>query len=93
MVIGVCRVIIHLPNSRSLKGKRGILKGLLEKTRQRFNVSVAEIGLHNDWKQAEVGIGAISNEMVYLHRLFPRIIQYLERWKDIDLLDYTTEYF
>lgn len=93
MVIGLCKVSIHLPLSTSLKGKRGILKGLLERTRKHFNVSIAEIGSQDDWKRAEVGIVAISNEKDYLHRLFPQVISYLEKHHLVDLIQYTTEYF
>lgn len=91
MVIGLCRVTLYLPLSTSLKKKRGILKGLLEKTRHRFNVSIAEIDLHDDWKRAEIGIVAISNERAYIHGLFQKIISHLERYNLVDLITYTTE--
>lgn len=93
MVIGFCRVVIHLPQASSLKGKRGILKGLLEKLRRRFNISIAEIGFLDNWKRAELGITAISNEKEYLYRLFDQIIKVLDHWKELDLMDYSTEYF
>lgn len=93
MVIGLCRVTLYLPLSSSLKGKRGILKGLLEKMRHTFNISVAEIDLHQDWKKAEIGIVAISNERSYLDRLFSKVIPYLERQDLVQLIDYMTEIF
>lgn len=93
MVIGLCRVDLYLPHSTSLKGKRGILKGLLGKIRNRFNVSVSEIDLQDEWKRAEIGIVAISNERSYIDSLLSKLIPYLERQEEVQLIDYRTEIF
>lgn len=93
MVIGYCQIDLYLPLSSSLKSKRGILKGLLERIRHRFNVGVAEIEDHEEWKRAKIGMVAISNEKKYLDSLFSKIISYLEGNEGIEIINYTTEFF
>jgi uncharacterized protein YlxP (DUF503 family) len=48
----VCLIEIrlHLPQSRSLKEKRKVVKSLAAQMRQRFGVAVAEIAEHDSWQ-------------------------------------------
>ncbi|MBL8222124.1 MAG: DUF503 domain-containing protein, partial [Bryobacterales bacterium] len=50
--IGVLTLELHLPDSHSLKDKRSVVKGLKDRLRHRFNVSVAEIGGHDTWQRS-----------------------------------------
>ncbi|MBI2153315.1 MAG: DUF503 domain-containing protein [Candidatus Rokubacteria bacterium] len=54
--VAVGTVELHLPDVDSLKGKRHILKGLKEKVRQRFEVSVAEVNHQDTWQRATLAI-------------------------------------
>ena len=46
-------VELHLPDVDSLKGKRHVLKGLKERVRARFEVSVAEVDHQDMWQRAK----------------------------------------
>ena len=43
MHVGVARVALYLPENRSLKGKRMVVKSVAQRIRNRFNVAVAEV--------------------------------------------------
>ena len=43
MHIGVCRIMLHLPDSASLKDKRQVARSLSARIRNTFNVAVAEV--------------------------------------------------
>jgi uncharacterized protein YlxP (DUF503 family) len=43
MHIGTLTIVVHLHDTESLKDKRQIIKSLIETTRQKFNVSIAEV--------------------------------------------------
>ena len=45
MVVGICRVVLALPWNDSLKGKRSVVKRILERARVRFNVAAAEVAV------------------------------------------------
>jgi uncharacterized protein YlxP (DUF503 family) len=50
MVIGACRVRLHLPGNQSLKGKRSRLKPILARLPREFNLAAAEIDLQDIWQ-------------------------------------------
>ena len=59
MTVGLCRVQLHLPENHSLKGKRQVIKSLIARIQNRFNVSVAEIDEHDRWQMAALETLAI----------------------------------
>ena len=59
MVVGVSVCELHLPGVRSLKGKRKIIKGLIERLHHRYRISIAETAFHDlhqfaDQRRSEV---------------------------------------
>ncbi|HEY5557731.1 DUF503 domain-containing protein, partial [Acetobacterium sp.] len=56
MNIGTITICIHTPWVHSLKDKRRILKSLVEKTRQKFNVSISEIDEQDHHQKIVLGI-------------------------------------
>ncbi len=60
MVISVSIFELHLPAARSLKEKRKVIKGLIERIHHRFRVSIAETGFHDLHQRSEISIAAIS---------------------------------
>jgi hypothetical protein len=61
MSVGVCRLKIHIPGSRSLKDKRSVVKSLIARLRKQFNLSVAEVDDHELWQIATIGLACVSN--------------------------------
>jgi uncharacterized protein YlxP (DUF503 family) len=59
MLIGISVFELHLPHARSLKEKRKVVKGLIDRIHRRFRVSVAETDFHDLHQRAEMGIAAI----------------------------------
>ncbi len=66
---------LHLP-SNSLKGKRGIVKSLLARARNRFNVAAAEVDLQDVPGSAVLGFVTVT-ESRFAGR---RILEQLEEW-------------
>ena len=54
MHAGVFKIKLRFPENLSLKGKRGMLKSINTRLRNRFNVSVAEIDEHDMWQLATI---------------------------------------
>ena len=52
MVVGLAEIELHIPESNSLKDKRQVLKSSLETTRQKFNISMAEVDDLDLWRRA-----------------------------------------
>ncbi len=60
MIIAAIKVALHFDQSRSLKDKRRLLKSIIEKTKQRYNVSITEVADHDLWQKATVGIAYLA---------------------------------
>lgn len=66
---------LSLP-SRSLKGKRGIIKSILSRSRHRFNLAAAEVGMADTPDRALLGFTTVSND----RRMARRLLEELEDW-------------
>ncbi len=66
---------LELP-STSLKGKRGIVKSILARARNRFNVAAAEVAYQDDWGTAMVAFVTVSGDRGYARHL----LEQLEEW-------------
>jgi uncharacterized protein YlxP (DUF503 family) len=67
--IGVLILELHLTEAQSLKDKRHYVKGLKERLRHRYNVSVAEIGDQDVWKRGLIAVATVSSDRVYAEGL------------------------
>ena len=61
MVVGIGIVTFRLHDCRSLKGKRRIVKSIINQMRNHFNASVAEVGLNDVHHRAEIGFALVGN--------------------------------
>ncbi|MDF2867600.1 MAG: hypothetical protein K0S11_1070 [Gammaproteobacteria bacterium] len=92
MLVGICTIKLSLPENHSLKGKRQILSSLINRTRNKFQVAIAEVDQQDIWQLATLGISAVSNEGRRLESLFSQIIQYFqENSGEYYLLDHKHE--
>ena len=92
MVIGACTLELSIPGNGSLKGKRQIIKSLLARLRNEFNVSVAEVGAQDKWQSAVLGAVCVSNDSTYAHGLLNRLAHWVEETRlDCILVNYQIE--
>jgi uncharacterized protein len=78
MTVGVALVTFRLHEIHSLKEKRKIVKSLVEKSRNRFNVAVAEVADQDTHQKAAIGIAVIGNDGRVLNSLLDRIIDFMD---------------
>lgn len=88
MTVGTCRVELHLAGNTSLKGKRRVVKGIKDRIRGRFNVSVAEVDRLNEWQRATLGIACISNNARLVDETLTKVVNLIEADADALILDY-----
>jgi len=67
---------LHLPDCRSLKAKRAVLRPVVEGARQRFAVAVSEVGENDRWQRARVGVAAVGGSESHVRD----VIDEVERW-------------
>jgi len=91
MVVGLCIVELYIPTSHSLKDKRGIIKGLIQRLRGKFNVSVCELDNHDLWKSAVIGLASVCKDKEKVDRTFSSIEEYLEQAGDFQVVSFDLE--
>lgn len=72
MVVGIMEVQLALV-ADSLKGKRHVVRPLIERLRRNYHVAVSEVADQDLWGNATLGIAAVSNDIVQVECLFNRI--------------------
>jgi len=76
----------------SLKGKRQILKSIIARVSNQFNVSIAEIDNHDRWQLATIGISCVSNNNRYTNEVLSKVVKFIENGRfDIEILSYQIE--
>ncbi len=87
MVVGVCRLTLHIPENRSLKGKRKVVKQLVERTRNRFSVAIAETDLMDSHSKAEIGITTVGNDRRVINSVLDKSADFVESLGTTMILD------
>jgi uncharacterized protein YlxP (DUF503 family) len=93
MPIGLLTLEIHIPDARSLKDKRQVLRSLKDRLRGHFNVAVAELDHQDLWQRALVGVVGISADGQHLEQSLEAVVQESERLLGRDLVAHGIEYF
>jgi uncharacterized protein YlxP (DUF503 family) len=91
MVVGVANIDIHIPQSGSLKSKRHLLKGIKDRLKNKFNISIAEVG-HNDlWQRATLGVAVVANEKKFANQVLSKVVEQINQENGLQILDYSLE--
>ena len=92
MHLGVCRIMLHLPESASLKDKRQVARSLTARIRNTFNVAVAEVEDQELWQRLTLGVCCVSTDPAHANEIVSKVVAFVEESRrDLELLDYQTE--
>ncbi|HEX9223196.1 MAG TPA: DUF503 domain-containing protein [Candidatus Acidoferrales bacterium] len=92
MPIGLLTLEIHIPDARSLKDKRQVLRSLKDRLRRHFNVAVAELDHQDTWQRSLVGVVALSADEKHLEESLQLVFAESERLLGRDLIGHQTEF-
>ncbi|EAX46684.1 protein of unknown function DUF503 [Thermosinus carboxydivorans Nor1] len=92
MFVAVCIIDLFLPGAGSLKGKRQILKSIIERIKARTNASVAETDAQDLWQRAVIAVAMVSGDKALLERQISIIRRIVEDNAEVEQVDFTVEY-
>ena len=87
MHIGSIKFRIHLPGCRSLKEKRGRLKGLRDRFGKNPMLSVCELGSSNSHQFSDWSFLASSTERSLIDKNFSQIEQFFTTAMDAEVVE------
>jgi uncharacterized protein YlxP (DUF503 family) len=87
MVVGVCHLELYLHDNFSLKGKRQVLRSIVQRARKRFNIAIAEVAEQDLWQKAVLGICAVGNDRQRVNSTLDQVINFIEETQLTDVAD------
>jgi uncharacterized protein YlxP (DUF503 family) len=78
MIVGAAVVELHVHGSRSLKEKRGVVRSLVQRVRNRFRVSIAEVGGQDTWQRIVLGVATVGGDARKLRAVLEQVIAFLD---------------
>ena len=91
MHVGILTLHLSIEGADSLKDKRQVIRSLVQKLRNHFNISAAEVGDLNLWRRAVVGVVAVSNDSRFVNQILSQVVNHVESDGRAGLEDYTLE--
>lgn len=86
MRVAICVLELHIAGATSLKAKRQVLKSLVQRLRNRFNVSVSEIGAQDLWQRSELGMAVICHNGAGADKIMEKIFAFVEQEDGVDII-------
>jgi len=91
MIIGACRIDLRAEWADSLKDKRSVVKSVINKTRNKFNVSIAEIENQDLHKDITLGFACVTNEARHAQSIVSNVLAFIEANTDAVVVGVETE--
>jgi uncharacterized protein len=79
MFVGVARFELFIPESSSLKTKRGVLRSVIAGAQNKFNASVAEVEYQDLWQRSAVGVSCVSDSILHCRKMLQEIERSIAR--------------
>jgi len=87
MVVGVGKITFRLALCHSLKEKRKIVKAVIHRTRNTFNVSMAEVNLNDVHQRTEIGFSLTGNDRRRVNSKIDKIFEFIENLQLAEIIN------
>ena len=92
MNFGICLIKLHISESRSLKDKRRIVKSIVARLRNQYNISIAEVDNQDLWQLVTLGIACVSNQSQHIDEILSKVITFItSNYPELEIVDRQTE--
>ena len=86
MVIGSGVIELWIAESHSLKDKRAVLRRILKRAQNEFNVSIAEVGDNDHRRRAKIGFAMVGNDQRYINGKIDHLLNFIEQMKIAEVI-------
>ncbi|MEO0593316.1 MAG: DUF503 domain-containing protein [Myxococcota bacterium] len=87
MVVGIMELSLALYDNASLKDKRSVVRRVIHRTRNTFNVSAAEVEDLDFADRATLGFVAVGSQHSYVQGMLDKVENFIVRLALCDVLD------
>ena len=86
MVVGIWHLDFRIPENHTLKGKRHVIRKLIDRVRNRFNVAISEVEDNDLWQRAQIGICTVGNDRRYINSSLDKVIDFIEKMNLVEMV-------
>ena len=83
MIVGTLELSLRIEGAFSLKDKRQVLRSLLDRSRREFHVAIAEVGDHDLWNSAFVGVACVSTDATHAESVLQHVIDLFDTHPEV----------
>ena len=91
MVVGVCQVVLSLYDNTSLKGKRSVVQRVIHRTRNRYNIAIAEVADNDVHEHAVIGFAIVGNDRAFINSRLDKIVTFIDDIGEAPVADHDFE--
>jgi uncharacterized protein len=91
VVVGVCRIALRIAGNDSLKGKRRVVRRIVDRTRNQFNVAVAEVADMDEHRRASIGFAVVSNDSRHANAMLDNVVSFVAGLTEAEIVDRSME--
>jgi uncharacterized protein YlxP (DUF503 family) len=77
MTVGIARLTLFIPDSHSLKEKRMVVRRVKDRTRNKFNVAIAEVEDNDVWQRAVLGLALVGNDRRFVDSALDEVVRFV----------------
>lgn len=92
-MLGFLKIEIYIPEARTLKDRRQVVKSIIDRIRHKYNVSIAELDEAKVHKRALLGISFISNKKIYTEKILATIEDLIHQWHRVEIINKEVIYY
>ena len=93
MIIGLISLELNILEAFSLKDKRRVLKSLKDRLKNKFNISVAEVGHKEIWNRTLLAIVNVSDDASHIDKQLSEVVNFVERIHSVSIIKINREIF
>ena len=86
MWIGWIEFDLRLGDVHSLKEKRSVVRPVLAEVKRRFDVSVTEAGLQDQYRRTLIGVGLVAADRAHLIEVLAAVERFIAARPELELL-------
>ena len=91
MVIGTGTIKLNTDHCHSLKEKRKIIKSILARAKNTYNVSIAEVDLNDVHQRAVIGFAFVGNDQRNMNSNIDKMLDFIENLSLAHIIDAQVE--
>ena len=91
MIVGTVEIKLYAPWISSLKEKRMIVKSLIARTRNKFNVSIAEIAEQDTHQTIILGVACATSSVSQADSIIDHVIALVESSTEAEIIQIDRE--